>query len=230
MDVKGTALEVLYATLPITVLVLILHAVVGMFPPDVLVSFIGGSVMVMAGLMLFFIGVKVGFLPVGEILGAKIVERGKLWPILLISFIIGFAVTVAEPDLQVLASQVNQVSAGAISRNMLITAVAVGVGFFVALAVLRVFLNIPIVYLLAAGYALAFAIGALAPLKFLAVSFDSGGVTTGPMTVPFILALGVGVASVARKRKSADNDSFGLVGLASIGPILAGLLLGVLFG
>ncbi|MGE5528539.1 MAG: DUF1538 domain-containing protein [Patescibacteria group bacterium] len=229
MNVKGTVLEVLYATLPITILVLILQAFAGKLPTEMLVSFIAGSVMVMLGLTLFFIGAKIGFLPVGETIGAKIVEKGKLWLILLVSFAMGFAVTVAEPDLQVLASQVSQVSGGAIGRGILIAAVAVGVGVFVTLAVLRVFLNIPIIYLLAAGYALVFAISAFTPAEYLAVAFDSGGVTTGPMTVPFILALGVGVAMVARRRNTADENDFGLVGLASIGPILAVLLLGVFF-
>lgn len=229
MNIKESISEVLYATLPITILILVLQLITGKLPTDVLVSFIGGAVMVMLGLTLFLIGVKIGFLPVGELMGAKIVEKGRLWLILLFGFVLGFAATVAEPDLQVLASQVNQVSEGAITKSVLIISVAVGVGIFVSIAVLRVFLNLPIIYLLIPGYALAFAIGAFTPSEFFAVSFDAGGVTTGPMTVPFILALGVGVASVARKKGSPGNDDFGLVGLASIGPILAVLLLGVFF-
>lgn len=230
MDVRRIVKEVLYATLPVVILTLILQLVIGKLPRDVLVSFLGGSVMIMLGLSLFQIGVAVGFFPIGEIVGAKIVEHGKLWLILLVSFLIGFAATVAEPDLQVLASQVNQVSAGAIGKGLMVFAVAFGVGLFVALAVLRVFLNIPIVYLFIWGYILALAIGVFAPSEYLAVAFDSGGVTTGPMTVPFILALGVGVASVVRKKNTAESDDFGLVGLASVGPILAVLLLGVFFG
>lgn len=229
MDVKSTVREVLYAMLPIVILTLLLQLIAGKLPGEVLASFLAGSAMIVLGLILFTLGVKIGFLPVGEIIGSKIVESGRLWLVLFISFVIGFAATVAEPDLQVLAAQISQVSSGAISRSALVISVAAGVGLFVSLAVLRVFLRIPIVYLLMAGYVLALGLGVFTPAEHLAVSFDSGGVTTGPMTVPFILALGVGVASVTRKKNAAEADDFGLVGLASIGPILAVLLLGVLF-
>ncbi|ADL07374.1 protein of unknown function DUF1538 [Thermosediminibacter oceani DSM 16646] len=134
----------------------------------------------------------------------------------------------AEPDVQVLAAQVDAVSDGAINKFIIVTAVACGVGIFVSLALLRIFLRIPINYLLVIGYALVFLLALVTAPEFVAVSFDAGGVTTGPMTVPFILALGVGVASVTGKRTSS-SDSFGLIALASIGPILAVLLLGVFY-
>ncbi|PAM96551.1 hypothetical protein B4N84_01705, partial [Flavobacterium sp. IR1] len=116
-----------------------------------------------------------------------------------------------------------------VSSNILIYTVALGVAIFVGLAMLRIVLNIPITYLLIGGYGLAFSLAAFTPAHFVPISFDAGGVTTGPMTVPFILALGVGVASVLRG-KSASSDGFGLVALASIGPILAVLVLGVIYG
>lgn len=227
MNLKETATEVLYATLPVTILVTVLQFTIIKLPMDIFLRFIGGAVLLMIGLILFLVGVKVGFLPIGEMIGSAIVKKGKLWLILFFGFVIGFAVTIAEPDLQVLASQVDSVSDSVISKNLLMASVALGVGVFVALALLRMLLNIPIVYLLAGGYALAFLLSLFTPPEFRAVSFDAGGVTTGPMTVPFILALGVGISNVARKRKASD-DSFGLVALASIGPILAVLLLGVI--
>jgi hypothetical protein len=136
---------------------------------------------------------------------------------------------VAEPDVRVLAMQVDRVSNGEISKNFLIYTVAAGVAFFVGLAMLRIILSIPISYLLVASYGLVFLLAAFTPAHFLPVSFDAGGVTTGPMTVPFILALGVGVASVLGG-KTASADGFGLVALASIGPILAVMLLGLFYG
>jgi hypothetical protein len=229
LNIKETVIEVVYAIIPITVLVTILQFTVAKLPSEVFMSFIGGSIMVALGLILFLIGVKVGFLPIGEMVGSAMVSKGKLWIILFFGFIIGFVVTVAEPDVQVLAQQIDGVSEGTISKGVIIVAVALGVGVFVALALLRIFLNIPITYLLVGGYALAFLLTLFSPQEFRAVSFDAGGVTTGPMTVPFILALGVGVASVTGKKRT-KSDSFGLVALASIGPILAVLLLGVLLG
>ena len=226
MSIKGTAIEVVYATIPITVLITILQFTVAKLPAVVFMNFIGGSILVMLGLVFFLTGVKVGFLPVGELIGSTLVSKGKLWLILFFGFVLSFVVTVAEPDVQVLARQVDSVSGGDISKSIIIVTVAAGVGIFIALALLRIFLNIPLIYLLAGGYALAVILAFFTPPEFLAVSFDAGGVTTGPMTVPFLLALGVGVAAVKGKKRASD-DSFGLVALASIGPILAVLLMGV---
>jgi len=229
LNIKETFLEVLYAILPVTLLVSVLQLTVGRLPIEVFVHFIGGSVMVVLGLLLFLVGVKAGFLPIGEMIGSSIVSQGKLWLILLIGFILGSAITVAEPDVQVLALQVDAVSAGTIKKTLIIASIALGVGIFVALALLRIFLRIPISYLLIIGYACIFILALLTPPEFVAVSFDAGAVTTGPMTVPFILALGVGVASVTGGKKRNQNDSFGLVALASVGPILAVLILGIFF-
>src|SRR5699024_9000488 len=132
----------------------------------------------------------------------------------------GAVVTFAEPDVRVLSSQIDDVSGGAIPQIILIMSVAIGVGIFVALAMFRIVFNISIVYLLAGGYALIFLVAAFAPSSFVPISFDAGGVTTGPLTVPFILALGVGVATVISV-KSASRDGFGLVGRASRGPIFS---------
>lgn len=228
MNIKETVVEVVYAVIPITVLVTIMQFTVGRLPAEVFINFIGGSIMVMLGLIFFLVGTKVGFLPIGELVGTALVSKGKLWIMLFFGFIIGFVITIAEPDVQVLSRQVSIVSDGAISKGVIVAAVALGVGIFVSLGLLRIFLKTPITYLLIGGYALAFIIALFTSPEFLAVAFDAGGVTTGPMTVPFILALGVGVASVTGN-KSSSNDSFGLVALASIGPILAVLLMGVFY-
>lgn len=228
-NIKSTVKEVLYAVLPVTVFVVILQFSVIHMDMATFVQFLIGVAMVAFGLILFLVGVHTGLLPLGELIGSTLPKLGKVWLVLFFGFLLGFVVTVAEPDVRVLATQVDFVSEGAISKNVLIYAVSIGVAFFVALSLLRIILNIPIGYILVIGYAIVFALAAFTPKQYVPVAFDSGGVTTGPMTVPFILALGVGVTSVLRG-KSASSDGFGLVALASIGPILAVLMLGVIYG
>ena len=228
-NVKKTIQEVFYAVLPITLVVVVLQFTLLWLPMQVFFQFLVGVLMVSTGLILFLIGVHLGLLPVGEMLGSVLPEMGKAWLVVFFGILFGFVVTIAEPDVRVLAAQVDLVSDGEISKNLLVYTVALGVAIFVGLAMMRIILNIPISYLLVGGYVLIFLLVAFTPAKFIPVSFDAGGVTTGPMTVPFILSLGVGVASVLGG-KSASSDGFGLVALASIGPVLAVLILGVVFG
>jgi hypothetical protein len=220
---------VIYAILPITLIVIALQFTIVWMPMDVFMNFLFGIVMVSMGLILFLLGVHIGLLPIGEMIGSALPKLGKAWLVVVFGFVLGFVATVAEPDVRVLATQVDLVSGGTISKNMLIVFVALGVAVFVGLAMLRIILKIPIVYLLLGGYGLVFLLAGFTPAQFVPISFDAGGVTTGPMTVPFILALGIGVASVLRG-KSASTDGFGLVALASIGPILSVLILGVIYG
>lgn len=228
-DIKDTIKEVVYAVIPITLVVFILQFTIIWLPLEVFLQFLVGVAFVSIGLILFLLGVQTGLLPVGERIGSALPQTKKLWMILFFGFLLGFVVTIAEPDVRVLANQIDLVSNGEISSNLLIYSVALGVGFFVSLALLRIILNIKITHILIVGYGIAFLLAAFTPPSFVPISFDSGGVTTGPLTVPFILALGVGVASVL-KGKATSSDSFGLVALASIGPIIAVLLLGVIFG
>lgn len=185
--------------------------------------------MVTTGLFLFLVGVRVSLLPIGEMIGSRLTSRGSLSFLLVAAFIFGFVITVAEPDVRVLAHQVDIASDGAIDSGILIISVALGVGFFVSLAILRILLGIPIAYLLATGYVFVVVLSFFTPPGFVAISFDAGGVTTGPMAVPFILALGVGATSVLGG-KSTVAETFGLIGLASIGPVIGVMILGVIFG
>lgn len=229
--VKETIWEVVYAILPITILVLVLQYTLIWLPFESVLQFLVGVIFVSSGLAMFLIGVHIGLLPVGEMIGSALPKTGKLWVILLFSFILGFAVTVAEPDVHVLAGYVDRVSDGEIGKWALIIPVALGLGIFVALSMARVIFKISIKWLLFGGYALVFAL-ALSPwvsAEFIPISFDAGGVTTGPMAVPFILAFGVGIASVLRSDDQAA-EGFGLVALASIGPLLAVLILGIIYG
>ena len=209
--------------LPITVVVFALCFTVVPVPTDILMAFVVGAALLIVGMGLFTLGTDLAMTPIGELVGSAITKSRKLWFISLVSFIVGVIITVAEPDLQVLAGQVPN-----IPNLAIILAVALGVGIFLVVAMLRIVFKIPLRFLLMGFYALVFLLSAFVPKEFLAVAFDSGGVTTGPMTVPFIMALGVGAAAI-RTDRNAEQDSFGLVALCSVGPILAVLLLGLIF-
>lgn len=221
--------EVVMAILPLAAVIIILQYTLIGLPPDLFFRFIAGVIMVGLGLFLFLVGVHIGLLPIGDLIGSTLPKTNKIWLILGTGFVLGVVVTIAEPDVRVLSSQVDDVSGGEIANLTLVYSVALGVGIFVMLAMARTVFNIPLKYLLLGGYGAAGVLALFTPATFIPISFDAGGVTTGPMTVPFILALGVGVASVLRG-KSSTSDGFGLVALASIGPILAVMVLGVIYG
>lgn len=226
--IKNTGREVIMAMLPLIVLILILQYTVIWLPAEMFLQFLIGVAMVGLGLFLFLIGVEIGMVPVGEMVGSALSRFGKIGLVLLFSVILGIAATMAEPNVVVLGSQVDMVTDGAIPKSILIATVALGVGIFIGLGTLRIVLNIPITYLLMGGYGLIFILSFFTPSEFVPVALDSGGVTTGPLIVPFIMALGVGIASVLGG-KSASTDGFGLVALAAIGPVIALSLLGVVY-
>jgi hypothetical protein len=221
--------ETLQAVLPLASLVLVIQVLVLSMPLAVIVRFVLGAVLVTAGLLLFLKGVRIGLLPMGQAIGAELPKRATFGMLLILAFILGFAVTVAEPDVRVLAYQVDYVSEGEIGRGILVLSVGLGVGISVSLAMLRILLGVPIAWILAAGYVAVMALSFFVPPHFIPVAFDAGGVTTGPVTVPFILALGIGVVSVLGGR-SAIGDGFGIVGIASIGPVIGVMILGILYG
>ena len=212
--------EALASVLPITAIVLVLCLTLAPLPLDVLLAFLAGAVLLIVGMGFFTLGAEAAMTPIGGEVGSHMAGSRDLWVVGLVSFFIGVVVTVSEPDLQVLASQVP-----GIPGPLLIGAVAAGVGAFLVVALLRILFQISLRWLLIGSYAAVFLLAVFfVPREFLAVAFDSGGVTTGPMTVPFIMALGLGVSSI-RSDESAAQDSFGLVSLCSVGPILAVLLL-----
>ena len=211
------------SVLPITLIVLVLCFTWVPAPVSAMLGFLIGAVMLIVGMGLFTLGTDLAMTPIGEHVGSAMTRSKKLWLIMLVSFLVGVIITISEPDLQVLAQQVPGVP------NMtLILSVALGVGVFLVVALLRILFRIPMKWLLLGCYVVVFILAMFVPGSFLAVAFDSGGVTTGPMTVPFILALGVGVSAI-RSDSNAENDSFGLVALCSVGPILAVMLLGFIF-
>lgn len=220
---KEKVKEALSSVLPITVIVLTLSMTIVPMPSGMLLLFLAGAAMLIVGMGLFSLGADISMMPMGSGIGAQLTQSRKLSLLVICSFVMGVIITMAEPDLQVLAKQVP-----AIPDRTIILTVGVGVGIFFVIAALRTLFGIPLARLLWGFYILVFLLAAIAPSDFLAVAFDSGGVTTGPITVPFIMALGIGMVSV-RSDGRAQDDNFGFVALCSIGPILAVLLLSILY-
>ncbi len=220
---KEKIVEALSSVLPITLIVLLLSITITPMPVGTLVLYLVGAVLLIVGMAFFSLGTDVSMTPMGEGIGAQLPRTKNLFAVVGITFVIGVLITIAEPDLQVLAGQVPS-----IPNAVLIWTVAIGVGLFFVLAMLRTLFKIRLASLLIVFYVGVLILSAFVPNEFVSVAFDSGGVTTGPITVPFIMALGIGLASI-RGDRDAQDDSFGLVALCSIGPILAVLLLGIFY-
>lgn len=216
-------IEALKAVVPIIGIVLVLCFTIAPISTSVLLCFLLGAVLLIVGMMFFTLGAEMAMTPIGERVGSSLSKCRNIAVIVIVTFILGFIITISEPDLQVLAGQVPS-----IPNMVLILAVAAGVGLFLVVALLRMLFGIPLAPLLTVLYVIVFILTLFVPSNFIGVSFDSGGVTTGPMTVPFIMALGVGISSI-RGDKNAADDSFGLVSLCSVGPILAVLILGMVY-
>lgn len=200
---REKTLESLSAVLPITGIVLFISVFLVPMELGTMVLFLAGAIMLILGMGFFQLGAEMSMTPIGEGIGVQISKTKSVWLVLLIGFIMGVIITVSEPDLQVLAEQVPSVP-----NLILILTVGVGVGIFLALAIIRIKFRIDLSKLLIVLYIALILVSFLVPGEFLAVAFDSGGVTTGPMTVPFIMALGVGLASV-RGDKDSASDSYG---------------------
>ncbi len=215
--------ESLSSVLPITLIVLLLSITLVPMEIGTLALFLVGAVLLIFGMGFFQLGAEMSISQLGKGIGSSIVKLNKLPFTLIICLVMGIIITIAEPDLQVLANQV-----ASVENSVLIYTVAIGVGIFLVIAFLRIYFKVSLAKLLTVFYLLMFVISFFAPNAFIPVAFDSGGVTTGPMTVPFIMTLGVGFTAM-RSDKDSANDSFGLIALCSIGPILAVLLLGIFY-
>ena len=221
---KEKLTETLKAVIPILAIVLLLCFSIAPIPPSILMTFLIGAILLIIGMLFFNVGVEISMTPIGERTGTVMTRSKNIFIVIFISFIMGFFITISEPDLQVLAQQVPSVP-----NLTLILAVALGVAIFLVVAILRMLFGIPLSYLLVFFYIIIiFALTPFVPADFLAIAFDSGGVTTGPMTVPFIMSFGIGISAI-RNDRHAEDDSFGLVSLCSIGPIAAVLVLGMIY-
>lgn len=225
--IKQLILMSIRALFPVAVLIIMVQFTPLGVSSEIFKRFLSGTFMAASGLVLFFAGAHLGLLPLGEYFGSVLARTGKLWLVLTFAVVIGYAITVAEPSVRVLAGHAESASGGEVSKVVLVHTIGLGVAFFMGLAVLRVIRGTSLKLILSAGYAVVFALTLFAGDNFIPVSYDAGGVTTGTVTVPFVLALGMGMAFTLRG-KDASSESFGMVGLASIGPIMAMLILGML--
>ena len=216
--------EAFASVLPVTLITLLLVLTISPVDAGILLSFLLGAVLLIVGMGLFSLGSDMSMIPMGEYIGAQMTKSRKIWLVIFLSFFVGFLATICEPDLQVLASYLPKES---VPPLLLTVSVGAGVGIFLVVAMLRILFKVNLSLLLWICYIGVFVMAFFVNPDFWAVAFDSGGVTTGPMTVPFIMALGVGVAS-SRSDGGADKDCFGLVALSSVGPISAVLILGLL--
>jgi len=220
---KQKIMEAFTSVLPITAIVLIVSVILTPMPSGTVLMFLVGAALLIIGMGFFTLGADMAMMPMGEGVGVELTKHSKLLLIIPVTLVIGFIISIAEPDLQVLGKQTPSIPA-----RVLIMTVSIGVAIFLVVGILRPMLKIRLSFLLVIFYIAAFALAYFTPDHYIAVGFDSGGVTTGPVTVPFILAMGAGVASI-RSDKYSQDDSFGLVALCSVGPIIAMFILGIFY-
>jgi hypothetical protein len=226
MNLLAKFKETCISVVPILIIVLILEVTVAPIGLAMVAQFFFGGLLIIVGLSVFLLGIDIGVLHVGQKVGAALVYKRNLPLMLVVGFTVGFFITVAEPDVRVLADQAATIDPS-ISKTLLVVMISLGVALFVAVSFARTILGVPYPYILVVCYVGVFLLASFTDPAYLGIGFDAGGATTGPMTVPFIMAMGVGVAAV-RKGTATEEDSFGLVGLASIGPIAAVLIMGII--
>jgi hypothetical protein len=219
--------ETLRAVAPLIIVVCLLQFTVVGASTTMFLHFLVGSVLVTLGLLLLLVGVDLGLLPMGRFIGAALSEKRSLQLMLAVVFAMGFATTAAEPDVLVLTKQAEAAGQGMLSAGRLVYLISAGVGLFVAFAMLRVVKGFPMTWQLTVVYTLMIALSLLAPPALTPLAYDAGSVTTGVLSGPVVLALALGVSSVLAGR-TAVADGFGLLGMASIGPIIILLILGLL--
>lgn len=223
---RDKLVEVLKAVAPLVGLVLGLQVAIVGAPAELVLQFLAGAGLSVAGMLLLFVGIDVGILPMGRFVGAELPRKGSIALIVAVAFTLGFATTVAEPDVLVLSWQVEAISDGGISRWAILAAIALGVGVFTALAMGRILFGWSMRLTLTLTYGLVIALSLLAPAGITPLAFDAGSVTTGILSAPVVIALAMGLSAVLAGR-SALSDGFGLLGLASVGPVVVVLLLGI---
>ena len=220
---KEKITEAFSSVLPITVIVLVVSVVLAPLPSGTILMFLAGAALLVIGIGFFTLGADMALMPMGEGISITLTKTSKMYLIIPVTLVIGFIISIAEPDLQVLGKQTP-----AIPALVLISTVSTGVAVCLVISIIRPLLKIRLSALLVIFYIVIFIVAFFAPGSFVPVGFDSGGVTTGPITVPFILAMGIGVTMIRGDRDSQD-DSFGLLALCSAGPILAVLILGFFY-
>ncbi len=220
--------EVLFSVLPITFIVIILNFTLTPLENSVIIRFLIGAGFIIFGLTIFLTGVDTGITPIGNNMGTTIAKTNKVWIVGIAGLILGFFISVAEPDLHILAKQVESVTSCLIEKNLLVIVVSVGIAIMLAIGLLRIVYNVSLNKLLLVIYGIIFVMALFTSPEFLAISFDASGATTGALTVPFMLALAVGVSMLKKDSESSEKDSFGLVGIASAGAIIAVMAMNII--
>lgn len=223
--------EVLSSVLPITAIVLVLHLTIAPLDSLLLYAFLLGSALVIIGLTVFLFGIEQGLEPIGHGIGDTLAQSKGYATIITICLILGFFISYAEPDLHILAGQVDRVTAGQFGHTIMVVVVSIGIGVMMTLGMLRILRGIRLKHIFAAAYGLIFILSLFSTPDFIAIAFDASGATTGAITVPFMLALAGGISILKKKERGlGEADHFGLVGIASSGAILGVLITGLIFG
>jgi len=227
---RSKVTEVLYAVLPITGIVLLLHLTLSPLDSSLLIRFFIGDLFIIVGLAIFLFGVDIGITPIGQEMGKGIAKTNKVWMVVVAGLILGFFISIAEPDLHILAGQIEAVTSGMVSKLSIVVIVSIGIAALVSLGLVRIVFNVPLYKILFGLYFIILILALFTSPEFLAISFDASGATTGALTVPFILALALGVSVLKRDSKASEKDSFGLVAIASTGAIIAVMIMNIFSG
>ena len=219
--------ELCISVCPIVVLVLVLNFTIAPLEPMLIGRFLLGAVLVIVGLTIFLLGVDLGITPLGDYTGSTLARSNKVWLVLCAGLILGFFISIAEPGLMVLAGQVNTVTKGLITGMSILLIVSVGLAILLSLGFVRIFYNFSLNKMLLILYGFIFVLAIFTPKEFFAIAFDASGATTGILAVPFILSLSVGISHLKKDSQANEEDSFGLVAIASAGAIIGVMILGI---
>ena len=219
-----------FSVMPIVILVLILNFTISPIEADQLIRFLTGALFIILGLSIFLMGVDLGIDQIGQHMGDAIARSNKLIVVIIVGLLLGFFISVAEPDLHILAGQIDKVTSGTVAKWNIVIIVSFGIAVLLSAGLLRIVYNFGLHKMLTILYGIIFAIAIFASPEFIAISFDASGATTGALTVPFILALAVGVSALKRDSQASEKDSFGLVAIVSTGPIISVMIMSLIIG
>lgn len=217
--------EVLMSVLPVTIIVVILNFTISPMETEILIRFLIAAFFIIVGLSIFLFGIDIGITPIGQTIGSKLAKTNKVWIVAMAGLFLGFIISFAEPDLWILARRIFIVTNEAIDATVFVVAVSIGIGLMVMIGLLRILFNVSMNVIFFIAYAVILILGIFASNEFIGMSFDASGATTGAVTVPFLLALAYGVSSLKKNGRTSEEDSFGLVGIASSGAIIGVLML-----
>lgn len=219
--------EVLYSVLPITVIILILNFTLTPMDTHIIAKFLVGTLLMIIGMPTFLLGIDISITPIGEQISEVLVKSNKLWLILLGGGFFGLVVTIAEPDLHILANQLKTITSGRFDSGLMVVMVSAGVGALVSLGMFRILKNVCLNRFMTVVYLIILILGFFTKPDFLGIAFDASGNTTGSVSVPFILALAMGISRMTRSNEKEENDGFGMLGIASSGAIVAVMIQGI---